>query len=463
MWYTLFTKCMEVFNLNDENEKYIRLTESPIRPLITKLAVPTIISMLVTTFYNMADTFFVGKIEGDSTSATGAVGVVFSLMAIIQAVGFFFGHGSGNYISRRLGAGDSAAASVMASVGFYSSFIFGIIFAVFGIIFINPLAYALGSTDTILPYTRDYLRIILLGAPFMTSSLVLNNQLRFQGSAFYGMVGIVSGAVINIALDPLLIFVFDMGISGAAAATVISQFFSFLLLFIGCRKGGNLRVSLKNFKPSGFLLGEIVRGGLPSLLRQSLASVATICLNTLAGFYGDSAIAAFSVVSRILNFAASAIIGFGQGFQPVCGFNYGAKKYDRVKSAFFFSVKVCSVFAVLMSVFLFVFADKAVALFQNDPDVVKIGTAALRAQCLSFPVTAWIVMSNMMMQNINRVIGASFLAMARQGLFFIPAAFLLNFFFGLSGLICAAPVADFAALLCAIPMQLRVLKNLNLD
>lgn len=446
-----------------ENEKQVRLTTAPIPSLIMRLAVPTIITMLVTTFYNMSDTFFVGKIEGNSTSATGAVGVVFSMMSIIQAIGFFLGHGSGNYISRKLGAGETEKASVMASIGFYLSLFTGIILTILGLFFITPLARILGSTETILPFAEDYLSIILLGAPFMMSSLVLNNQLRFQGSAFYGMIGMVSGAVINIALDPLFIFVFKMNVAGAALATVISQICSFVLLYIGCRKGNNLKVTIKNFKPTLLLSAEIIKGGLPSLLRQSLASVATIFLNTLAGGFGDSAIAAFSVVSRVIHFAASTIIGFGQGFQPVCGFNFGAKKYGRVKDAFFFSVKVCSVFAVFMSVILFVFSDKAIALFQDDPEVVRLGIIALRAQCLSFPFNAWIILSNMMMQNIGRTASASFLAMARQGLFYVPAAFILHFFFGLTGLVFAAPAADFTALIFAVPMQISLLRSLSVS
>ena len=231
-----------------QEEKYIYMTKTPVPRLIGELAVPTIISMLVTSFYNMADTFFVGKIN---TQSTAAVGVVFSVMALIQALGFFFGHGSGNYISRRLGAKDFEEAAAMAANGFFLAFLCGITVMVGGMIFLKPLAVALGSTPTILPYTESYLKIILIGAPFMTSSLVLNNQLRFQGSAAYAMVGIVTGAVINIALDPLLIFVCGMGVAGAAAATVISQFCSFLLLMYQSRKGGNIKISFSNFKPNG--------------------------------------------------------------------------------------------------------------------------------------------------------------------------------------------------------------------
>ena len=252
---------------NAQEQKYKLMTETPIKPLVCKLAVPTIISMLVTSFYNMADTFFVGRI---GTSASAAVGIVFSLMAIIQATGFFFGHGSGNYISRALGRQDNESAAQMAATGFFSALIAGLVIMVLGLIFLDPLAIALGSTETILPYAKDYMRIILIGAPFMTSSLVLNNQLRFQGNAVYGMVGITSGAVLNIALDPLLIFVFDMGIAGAALATVISQFVGLCLLWIGSRRGSSIAIRLRNFRPSLMLYQQMTKGGAPSLLRQEI-------------------------------------------------------------------------------------------------------------------------------------------------------------------------------------------------
>ena len=257
-----------------QEQKFHRMTETPVGRLICQLALPCIISMLVTSFYNMADTFFVGKLDSDA--ATGAVGGVFSLMAVIQAIGFFFGHGSGNFISRELGKQNLEDASNMAATGFFSALGVGLVLCVLGQIFLEPLAYLLGSTDTILPYAKAYMRIILFGAPWMTASLVLNNQLRFQGSAAYGMVGITSGAVLNIALDPLLIFVMDMGIAGAALATIISQFVSFCLLLVGCGKGGNLHIHISRVQLKWPYYSQIIRGGLPSLARQGLASVATI-------------------------------------------------------------------------------------------------------------------------------------------------------------------------------------------
>ena len=443
------------------SEKYVQMTTAPIPGLVTRLAVPTIISMLVTAFYNMADTFFVGRI---GTSASAAVGVVFSLMAIIQACGFFFGHGSGNYISRALGANDGEDAERMAATGFFSALLAGALLAAVGILLIRPLARVLGSTETILPYAVDYMRVILIGAPWMMSSLVLNNQLRFQGSAFYSMIGIASGAVINIALDPLLIFTFDMGIAGAALATIISQFVSFCLLLAGTLRGGNLRIRIKNFTPNGHYLKSIVNGGMPSLCRQGLNSVGTICLNLGAGIYGDAAIAAMSIVSRIVMFANSCVIGFGQGFQPVCGFCYGAKKYERVKQAFWFCVKSATIFLCCAAVLAFAFAPQLVAVFRKgDADVAAIGTVALRAQCLTFPLSAWIVLCNMMMQTIGKSVRASFLAMARQGLFFVPAVLILPRVLGLFGLQISQAVADVITFCASIPLQLSVFREMDAE
>lgn len=446
----------------DEMElKYKKMTEPPVSGLICRLAVPCIISMLVTSFYNMADTYFVGMLK--SNAATGAVGVVFSMMAIIQAVGFFFGQGSGNYISRELGKKNYQEASNMAATGFFSALATGLLICIVGQIFLEPLAYLLGSTPTILPYTEAYLRVILLGAPWMTSSLVLNNQLRFQGSASYAMVGIVSGAILNIALDPLLIFVLDLGVAGAGWATIISQFVSFCLLLRGCSKGSNIHINIRNVKLKWHYFNMIIRGGLPSLARQSLASVATICLNHAAQPYGDAAIAAMGVVQRITMFGASAMLGFGQGFQPVCGFNYGAGLYSRVKAGFWFSVKVSFTFLVCVGVLGYIFAPNLVSLFRDDPAVIEFGTRALRFQCMTIWVQSWVVTSNMMMQSIGRTVPATFLAVARQGLFFIPAVLLLPPVLDALGIQMAQSAADLLTFACTIPIQISVLKSLGPD
>ncbi len=443
-----------------QEEKINYMTTKHVPSLICELAVPTIISMLVTAFYNMADTFFVGKLN---TQSTAAVGIVFTVMALIQAFGFFYGQGSGNYISRKLGAREYEDAAVMASTGFFMAILTGIVITVAGLIFLEPISLFLGSTPTILPYTKAYLRIILVGAPFIMSSFVLNNQLRFQGSAAYAMVGIVTGAVVNVVLDPIFIFVFDMGVAGAALATVISQAVSFTLLCFGSAKGGNIRISLRNFRPNRSILWEMARGGFPSLCRQGLASVSGMLLNHAAGSYGglagDAAIAAMSIVTRVSMFANSALIGFGQGFQPVCGMNYGAKKYGRVREGFLFCVKYSFVFLLIVAVLGVIFAEPIITLFRKDDlDVIRIGTLALRFHCISFPLSAWIVMCNMMLQSMGRAGKASLVSAARQGVFFIPLIFILPYCFGLFGVQVCQPVADVCAFALALPIGLGELK-----
>lgn len=453
---------MKVAEMNQQ-EKIAYMLSEPVPHLVCQMAVPTIISMLVTSFYNMADTFFVGKIN---TQATAAVGVVFSVMAFIQACGFLFGHGSGNYISRKLGAGEFEDANHMAANGFFCAFLTGVAAGALGLLFLEPLSRLLGSTPTILPYTKDYLGIILVDAPFMMSSLVLNNQLRFQGSASFAMVGIVTGAVLNIALDPLLMFGFGMGISGAALATTISQIVSFFILLAASARGGNIRIHFRNFKPTPYYLKEILRGGFPSLCRQGLASVAQVFLNQAAGIYGgiysDAAIAGMSIVGRVSMFANSALIGFGQGFQPVCGMNYGAKKYGRVREGFSFCVKYAVVFLILVSVAGIIFAKPIVTVFRKeDPDVIRIGALALRLQCLAFPLNAWIVMCNMMLQSIGKAVKASIVAAARQGLFFLPLIWVLPVFFNLLGVQMCQTISDVLSFALAIPLGISVLNEMK--
>ncbi len=442
------------------DEKLHKMMDTPIPKLVFLLSVPTVISMLITSLYNMADTYFVGLIG--SASATGAVGIAFPLMAILQAVGFMFGHGSGNHMSRSLGAQDTKSAQRMASTGFFSAIIVGCIIAAAGLLALRPLVFLLGSTETIAPFAQDYLRYILIGAPWLIASLVLNNQLRFQGSAFYSMIGISSGAILNVFLDPIFIFVLDMGVAGAALATIISQFVSFVLLYVGTFQGGNVRIHLKSFTLKWSVYREILRGGLPSLFRQGLGSVATIILNATAGGFGDAAVAAMSIVTRVMQFLGSTIIGFGQGFQPICGFNYGAKRYDRVREAFWFCVKISFAFLAVVAVVAAIFAPQIIWFFlKDDSQVTAIGATTLRLQCIFLPTFAFVIMSNMMLQTMGIAGKASLLAIARQGLFLIPPVLILPHFFDLLGVQLAQPVADLCSILLAIPLALGVLKELK--
>lgn len=440
------------------DEKFIEMTQTPVEKLIGRLAIPTIISMLITTIYNMADTFFIGKL---STSASGAVGVAFSLMAVIQAVGFFFGQGSGNNISRELGQRNYERAETLAAVGFFSALISGTVIMILGLVFIRPLARLLGSTETILPYAVDYLRIVLIGGSYMTASFVLNNLLRFQGNAFYGMIGLASGGVLNILLDPLFIFVFHMGISGAALATILSQLVSFLILLYQCNHVGTVKVRFRNFRPGREIYGMIISGGLPSLCRQGIAGVATICLNTAAKPFGDAAIAAMSIVSRISNLLQSAVIGFGQGFQPVCGYNYGAGKYSRVRRGFWFCTIVSTVFLAVFSALEVPLAPQFVELFRKgDQEVVDIGAKALRFQCITGWTAGFLVLANMTLQTTGKTLSASILGMARQGLFLIPAVLILSSALEVLGLQLAQPVSDVLSFLVSVPMMSVFLKKL---
>ena len=439
-------------------DNYTYLTQAPVHHVIITMAIPTIISMLVTGLYNIADTFFVGKID---TQATAAVGIVFSLMFFVQAMGFFFGHGSGNYISRELGARRHENAIKMASTGFFSSFFVGVIVLILGEIFLTPLSLMLGSTPTILPYTEDYMQVILLGAPFLTSSLTLNNQMRLQGNAKFAMFGIVTGAILNVILDPLLIFTCGLGVSGAAWATVIGQAVSFVILFLMTRRGENIAIHFRNFSPSLQRYKEIFYGGSPSMMRQGLACIATMSLNLAAGAYGDSAIAAMSIVGRIAMLSFAVVIGLGQGFQPVCGFCYGAGLYDRLKEAYRFTVIIGTSFLIVICIIGWIISGSLIGVFRDDPKVIAIGVVALRWQLCTVPLNAFILASNMMAQTCRKPLRANVLAAARQGLFFIPLIFILPAHLGLLGVELCQAVSDVLSFMLSVPIVVYTFKEFN--
>ena len=438
--------------------RYEYLTQTPVPQLVCRLAVPTILSMLVTGLYNSADTFFVGRI---STQATAAVGLVFSVMAMIQALGFFCGQGSGSFLSRLLGAGKKQEAAEAAATGFTLALIIGVIVAVLGNLLAAPLGYALGAGPSTIHDTLIYMRIILIGAPFMIAQFVINNQLRYQGSAAYAMIGLLAGAIINIGLDPLLMFVFDLGVAGAAIATVSGQAISFVVLLIGSMHGENIHLKLSNVRMNRYYLGEIVNSGLPALFRQGLAAVSTLLLNQMAGMMGgDSAIAGMSVVTRVLMLLSSAMIGFGQGYQPVCGFNYGAGLYARVKEGFYFCVKYGTIFLTAMSALCLAFAPQIVGFFRDDPAVIAVGTVALRAQAVTLPLMATIVLANMMLQSMGKGLKASITSSSRNGIFFIPLILILPRFFGLFGVEITQACADVLSFMLAVPIAASELRKM---
>lgn len=441
-------------------EKYKMMLETPVNKLIPRLAVPTIISMLITSIYNMADTFFVSQL---STAASGAVGVNFSIMAMIQAIGFTLGMGSGNYMSRMLGEKKQEKAQRACSTAVYTAVIFGLLLAVFGISNIDALVRVLGATETIAPYAKDYGRYILLAAPYMTVSFVFNNHLRAQGNAALSMMGITTGGILNVILDPILIFGFEMGISGAAIATIFSQFVSFVILLVLVLRSGNvLKPHPRFYTLKWWVYREILSAGLPTLGRQGLASVASVLLNVAASGFGDAAVAAMSIVTRIMMFINSALIGFGQGFQPVCGFNFGAKKYDRVLEAYYFCRKVAFVFLLVMGIIMFAVSTPILCLFRReDAEVIKIGALALKMQCAELPLQAFSIMGNMLTQSIGYSFRATLTAIGKQGLFFIPAILILPEIFGITGLQLAQPVADVLTFVLTQIVVVMVTKELS--
>lgn len=437
------------------------MTMQPVPSLIMKLGIPTMISMFVTSIYNMADSYFVGQIN---TSASGATGVVLGLMAILQAIGFMFGHGSGSIISRKLGEKDIESARRFSATGFYSALFAGIFFLVFGSLLVTPLMLLLGSTETILPYARTYGLCILFAAPALVSSCVMNNILRYEGRAFFAMIGLTSGGIINIFLDALFMQKMNMGILGAGLATAISQYISwFLLLTMFILKKTQTSLAFKYTKFDLPTLSNIITTGLPSLARQGLASISTMVLNNAAGVYGDSAIAAMAIVNKISMLIFSAVLGIGQGFQPICGFNYGAKKYSRVRQAFFFTLIFGTISLGLASATVFVNAEPCIRFFRNDPKVINIGIRALHAQCIALLFVPFQVCNNMLFQSIGYKFNATFLSSLRNGLFFIPILIIFSLVWGLSGIQIAQAVADVMTCLTCIPFTVNFFAKLPKD
>jgi len=436
------------------------MTETPCKKLILQMAIPSIVSMLVTSIYNLADTFFVGKL---GTSATGAVGIVFTIMAVFQALGYGFGVGASNWISRKMGEQEFDVAAKTLMTGVFAAVVTGAIFAAFGLLFLEPFMRLIGATDTILPYAMDYARVILIGGPFIIASFVFNCTLRGEGSTFLAMGGIVMGAVLNIGLDPLFIFTFHWGVTGAAAATVLGQILSFaLLLSFYLRGKSSLRLKLSNISPHWATFKPILWLGMPSFFRQMLYSVSSVALNIMAKPFGDATIAAMSIVMRVSNFIYQSSMGFGQGFQPVCGFNFGAKKYGRVRESIQFTMCVLLGITIVLSALVYFWAGPMIALFrEGDADVIRIGADALRFQCIAMPFNAILLTVNMSYQVMVGGPKALVIAMLRQGVTFMPMILILPHAIGLAGVQLAQPLADVAAGLICVVLLSHMMKNLK--
>lgn len=420
--------------------QYEKMTETPISKLVVTLSIPTIASMLVTNIYNLVDTAFVGRL---GTSASGAVGIVFGFMSIIQAFGFMFGQGSGSIMSRALGSQDRESATVHASVGFVGSFMCGLIITLLGFLLLDDIVMFLGSTLTIAPYAKTYISFILAAAPFMCSSFTLNNLLRYEGKASLGMIGLMFGAVLNMIGDPILMFGLGMGIAGAGLSTALSQIVSWgILLYMFLSGHTESKINLiKAFQAGPAVVGNIMATGFPSLLRQGLNSLTTVLLNSRCGVYGDAAVAAMSIVSRIVFFTFSIALGVGQGFQPVSAYNYGARKYSRIREGYRFTAILAEGIIIVGVTILIVFASPLIRLMRDDPEVIEIGTRALRLQALSNLFLPPCMVTEMLYQSTGHRAGATMLSALRSGLLFIPSLLILSSVRGLAGIQEAQPLS----------------------
>ena len=436
------------------------MLETPIPRLVTKMALPTIVSMLVMSFYNMADTYFVSSL---GTAATGAVGVNLSLMSFIQMAGTALAVGANSYIARLLGEKRTEEAARVLSVAFFLSFGIGLVMLIGGFLFMEPLVQAMGARDEVIPYAISYATYILLAAPFMMGVFVLNQCLRAEGSATLSMVGVVSGALLNLVLDPLFIFVFHWGVAAAAIATALSKLVSFIVLVSPYLRGRTMIVlSIRQFHPSKTIMDELVKMGFPTFARSALMTLASIITNNIAGAFSVSALAAISVVNRIMIFISSAVLGFGQGYQPVAGFNWGAKRYDRVKSSFWFAAGVSVVCVSALGLAAALGAPQLMRVFTSyDQEMIEIGALAIRMQCLAMPSVAWVIVVNMLYAGLGRAAGAALLSIVRQGVFFIPMVLTLPRFFGVQGLAAVQGVADILTLILSIPLSIILLREIN--
>ena len=446
--------------MGKNDTQYQKMLSAPVPKLVISLAVPTMVSMLVTSIYNVADAYFVSKL---GTYASGAVGIVFSLMAMIQAIGFTVGMGAGSAISRLLGKRETDKAQKIASSAFAVSILSGGAFCIFGVFFLEKLMVWLGATESILPYAKEYARYILYVAPVMTASFVLNNLLRAEGKTKLSMIGILGGSILNIALDPLFIFAFGFGIQGAAAATAVSQCVGFvILLFFFIRKKTILRLSFKNLSADVSLYREFIANGMPSFFRQGLASVSSIALNRVAAGYSDAAVAAMSIVGKVFLMVYCVLIGFGQGYQPAAGYNYGAKEYGRVRQAYRFLMVAGTVGMTCIGAALFWAAPLLLKQFiPEDEKVIEIGIQALRMQCVVMPLLTLGIACNMTFQAVGQSVKATVLASLRQGIFFLPFIWVLPRLFGIYGMEAAQPAADAATFLVCVPVIWKFIKDLK--
>ena len=427
----------------------------PIFPLLVKMSIPTIIGMLISVIYNVTDTFFVGQLHNRSMIA--AIGVVFSFVSVIQAIGFWYGYGSGNVMSKKIGEKDYAEAEIISSIGIIIAVITGIVVAITANIFLVPLSRLIGgnASQDVLTFTVQYLHIIIISIPFSLYAVTVYNQLRLCGNVRDGMTGLLSGMLSNMALDPLLMFVFKMGFIGAGYATLAGQIIGCIVLTLLAKRHESISFNLKKVQCSKARVYHILAGGLPNFSRQAITGAALVLLNVAAAHYGESMIAALTVSSKVITLAFMIMIGWGQGFQPICAMNYGAKQYGRVKKALSITVIAGTIFLLFAAIILYIFAEQCIGIISNDAEVISTGSTLLRMQCFTLPLMAYFAVSSMFMQNIGNYFSALLISISRQGLFYIPLLYILPALYGKTGMYLLQPAADLLSFILAVMIVYR--------
>ncbi|AUN22474.1 MATE family efflux transporter [Clostridium botulinum] len=445
-------------NIEDKQGKFEELTKTPISKLILKMAIPSTMAMLIGIAYSLADTYFISKID---TISTASVGLAFSFMSVTQAFGLLYGHGSGNYMSRMESEKNRTESSKMAIDGLVISFLTGIIIMIFGELYLNELALFLGATNSLLSSTKEYLLILLIGTPFMISALTMNNQFRLQGNPSLGAAAITSGAVINCILDPIFIFYFNLGIKGAAYATVIGEIISFIILIVVSGMRENIKFNLKNFSINKKILSELYGGGIPNFTREIFIGISLMLLNNELKIFGEEYIASFTIVNRLVLAGTYLMVGLGHGFQPVCIFNYGAKLYERVEKALKFTLRSAIIFMVFISIIFLMYSENMVMLFRNDNEIINIGSQVLSIQSITLPLIGYITITGMFLQSTHKFKEATLITSSRQGYIYIPLILIMPKMLGVKGILYVQPLSDFITFVISVVLVAKYKKELK--
>lgn len=448
--------------MNEQNKKIELLGKAPMPKALVSLGIPIMIGMLINALYNLVDAYFVG---GLGESPMGAISIVFPLGQVVVGLGLMFGNGAASYLSRLLGSGDKKTANIVASTALYSSVLIGAVLIIFSTIFLKPILTSLGATETIMPYALTYARIYVISCIFNVFNVTMNNIVASEGAAKTTMCALLLGAVINIGLDPLFIYTFDMGVAGAAIATAISQFVSTLVyLTYILRKKSAFTFSIKDFIPTQQTFVEILKIGIPTLTFQLLTSLSIALINRASSTYGDAVIAGMGAVTRVTSMGTLVVFGFLKGFQPIAGFSYGAKNFKRLRESIKISILWSTIFCVVVGLLMVMFSTQIISQFANgNGEMISVGQKSLVANGLSFFLFGFYTVYSSLFLALGKGTAGFFLGACRQGICFVPIIFLLPAIWGLSGILYAQPIADIISAIITVFMAFNLHRKLSIE